>query len=128
MRFRLLVSILWPPYPCEYLTQLIKMTRADSFYLLGNWIFNFLIVMITPIAFENIGYQTYIIFAVINAFIVPCVYFFYPETAYRSLEEMDVVFGSVEQSKREADITERQRALDEQQPSSVHSETVDAKA
>ena len=51
-----------------------------------------------------------------------------PETRGRSLEEMDVVFGSVEQSKREADITERQRALDEQQPSSVHSETVDAKA
>lgn len=39
-------------------------------------------------AFANIGYQTYIIFAVINAFMVPCVYFFYPETAYRSLEEV----------------------------------------
>lgn len=38
-----------------------------------------MVVMITPVAFANIGYQTYIIFAVINAFIVPCVYFFYPE-------------------------------------------------
>lgn len=47
-----------------------------------------MVVMITPVAFSTIGYQTYIIFAVINAFIVPCVYFFYPETAYRSLEEM----------------------------------------
>jgi len=37
-----------------------------------------MVVMITPVAFETIGYQTYIIFAVINAFIVPCVYFFYP--------------------------------------------------
>ncbi|KAJ5201335.1 uncharacterized protein N7498_005998 [Penicillium cinerascens] len=55
-------------------------------------IFNFLVVMITPVAFENIGYQTYIIFAVINAFIFPVVYFFYPETAYRSLEEMDTIF------------------------------------
>lgn len=33
--------------------------------------------MITPICFDTIGYQTYIIFAVINFFIVPCVYFFY---------------------------------------------------
>jgi hypothetical protein len=48
--------------------------------------------VITPIAFNNIGYQTYIIFAVINAFMVPSVYFFYPETAYRSLEEMDAIF------------------------------------
>lgn len=28
----------------------------------------------------------------INAFMVPSVYFFYPETAYRSLEEMDEIF------------------------------------
>ncbi|KAK8066730.1 hypothetical protein PG997_013477 [Apiospora hydei] len=57
-----------------------------------NWIFNFMVVMITPVAFNTIGYQTYIIFAVINAFMVPSVYFFYPETAYRSLEEMDAIF------------------------------------
>jgi hypothetical protein len=48
--------------------------------------------MITPIAFANIGYKTYIIFAVINAAIVPSVYFFFPETASRSLEEMDEIF------------------------------------
>lgn len=52
-----------------------------------------MVVMITPVAFDTIGYQTYIIFAVINAFIVPVVYFFYPETAYRSLEEMDAIFA-----------------------------------
>lgn len=46
----------------------------------------------TPVAFENIQYRTYIIFAVINAFIFPVVYYFYPETAYRSLEEMDAIF------------------------------------
>lgn len=51
--------------------------------------------MITPIAFNSIGYQTYIIFAVINAFMFPMVYFLYPETAYRSLEEMDTIFHAV---------------------------------
>lgn len=48
--------------------------------------------MITPIAFDSIKYQTYIIFAVINFAMIPSVYFFYPETAYRSLEEMDSIF------------------------------------
>jgi hypothetical protein len=49
--------------------------------------------MITPVAFSTIGYKTYIIFAVINgAVILPVTYFFYPETAYRSLEEMDSIF------------------------------------
>lgn len=51
-----------------------------------------MVVMVTPVAFANIGYQTYIIFAVINAAMVPSVYFFFPETAYRSLEEMDEIF------------------------------------
>lgn len=27
---------------------------------------------------------------------MPCVYFFYPETAYRSLEEMDNIFAKTE--------------------------------
>jgi hypothetical protein len=51
-----------------------------------------MVVMVTPVAFASIGYKTYVVFAVINAFIVPCVYFFFPETAYRSLEEMDAIF------------------------------------
>ena len=65
---------------------------ANAFSTSANWIFNWLIVVITPIAFANIGYKTYIIFCIINAFICPVVYFFYPETAYRSLEEMDSIF------------------------------------
>jgi hypothetical protein len=48
--------------------------------------------MITPVAFTSIKHHTYTIFTVINALMVPSVYFFYPETAYRSLEEMDTIF------------------------------------
>lgn len=51
-----------------------------------------MVVMITPVAFANIGYKTYVVFAAINALMVPCVYFFFPETAGRSLEEMDEIF------------------------------------
>ncbi|KAK9321528.1 hypothetical protein V1517DRAFT_347146 [Lipomyces orientalis] len=54
----------------------------------GNWISNFLVVMITPIAFNSIGVYTYLILAAINAVMVPTVYFFYPETSGRSLEEI----------------------------------------
>ncbi|KAL2358562.1 sugar porter family MFS transporter [Cryomyces antarcticus] len=78
-------------YPAEIVPLRIR-APANALSTSANWAFNFMVVMITPIAFSSIGYQTYIIFAVINAFIVPCVYFFYPETAYRSLEEMDTIF------------------------------------
>ncbi|KAF2654680.1 hypothetical protein K491DRAFT_461987 [Lophiostoma macrostomum CBS 122681] len=65
---------------------------ANALSTSGNWLFNFVVVLIAPIAFYNITYNTYIIFACTNFIIVPLVYFFYPETAYRSLEEVDVLF------------------------------------
>jgi len=49
--------------------------------------------MITGPAFENISWKTYIIFACLNAVIIPAVYLFFPETAGRSLEDMDVIFA-----------------------------------
>ncbi|KAI0380844.1 general substrate transporter [Hypomontagnella monticulosa] len=85
-------------YPAE-ITTLRTRAPANALSTSSNWIFNFLVVMITPIAFNNIKYQTYIIFAVINAFMVPSVYFFFPETAYRSLEEMDSIFHKVHGTK-----------------------------
>ncbi|KAK5169111.1 uncharacterized protein LTR77_006420 [Saxophila tyrrhenica] len=78
-------------YPAEIVPLRIR-APTNALSTSGNWIFNFMVVMITPVAFDSIGYQTYIIFAVINAAIFPTVYFFYPETRYRSLEEMDGIF------------------------------------
>ncbi|EOD45806.1 Sugar/inositol transporter [Neofusicoccum parvum] len=78
-------------YPAEIVPLRIR-APANALSTSANWAFNFMVVMITPVAFSSIGYQTYIIFAVINAFIIPVTYYFYPETAYRSLEEMDTIF------------------------------------
>ena len=60
--------------------------------------------MITPVAFDSIKYHTYTVFAVINAVMVPSVYFFFPETAYRSLEEMDGIFHKVSGLKGALDV------------------------
>jgi sugar porter (SP) family MFS transporter len=78
-------------YPAEIVPLQIR-APANALSTSANWAFNFMVVMITPVSFNSIGYKTYVIFAVINAFIFPVVYFFYPETAYRSLEEMDAIF------------------------------------
>ena len=105
-------------YPAEIVPLKIR-APANALSTSANWAFNFMVVMITPVSFTSIGYKTYIIFAVMcvlprirnsppfvlfltiegetdtftsNAFMFPVVYFFYPETAYRSLEEMDSIF------------------------------------
>ena len=50
--------------------------------------------MTIPVSFANIGYKTYIYYAVFNAAFVPILYFFMVETKGRSLEELDVIFAT----------------------------------
>jgi hypothetical protein len=57
-----------------------------------SWLCTFVVVEITPPAITNIGWKTYIIFAVLNASFVPLLYFFYPDTSRKSLEEIDEIF------------------------------------
>lgn len=41
----------------------------------------------------NISWGTYLFFAGANACFIPIIYFFYPETKKRSLEEIDLIFA-----------------------------------
>lgn len=51
-----------------------------------------LVVQITPLGAENLHWRFYIIWAIFNAAIMPIVYLFYPETADRTLEDVERFF------------------------------------
>ncbi|KAM0300220.1 hypothetical protein ACHAPM_006528 [Fusarium culmorum] len=53
---------------------------------------NFIVVEITPIGIQNLGWRFWIVWTVTNALFLPAIYFFYPETANRKLEDMDAYF------------------------------------
>jgi hypothetical protein len=57
-----------------------------------SWLFNFVVVMITLIGLKTLNYKFYIIWAVTNLAFMFIVYVFYPETARKSLEEIDLLF------------------------------------
>jgi hypothetical protein len=57
---------------------------------------NFVVNMVTPVAIETIGWKYYLVFLIISAIIVPVVYFGYPETMGRSLEELEMMFTETE--------------------------------
>ena len=67
---------------------------VSAFSTTTVWVFNFLLAEVTPIGFNNIHNKYYIVFAVINAIIVPSVYLFFPETKGQSLEELDIFLPS----------------------------------
>ncbi|KAM0212468.1 hypothetical protein ACHAQD_009769 [Fusarium lateritium] len=79
-------------YPSEILPLRLRQ-RGSSISTAANWIFNYMIVQITPISIENIGWRTYIIFAVLNALWVPLIFLFFPETKGLELEDVDHLFG-----------------------------------
>ncbi|KAK4501691.1 hypothetical protein PRZ48_007500 [Zasmidium cellare] len=86
----------WLPLPWLYPAEVnpIKTrAKANAISTSTNWLFNFLIVMITPVMIANISWGTYLFFAAVNALFLPFIYFFYIETANRSLEEVDLIFA-----------------------------------
>jgi sugar porter (SP) family MFS transporter len=85
----------WLPLPWLYpaeVNPLKTRAKANAFSTINNWLWNFFIVMITPVLISSIGWGTYLFFAVLNALFLPVIYFFYPETSGRSLEEIDLIF------------------------------------
>ncbi|KAI1012946.1 hypothetical protein LB503_001563 [Fusarium chuoi] len=79
-------------YPSEILPLRLRQ-RGSSISTAANWIFNYMIVQITPISIDNIGWRTYIIFAVLNSLWVPVIFLFFPETKGLELEDVDHLFG-----------------------------------
>lgn len=68
-------------YPSEILPLRLRQ-RGSSISTATNWILNFVIVYITPPAIRNIGWRTYIIFAVLNATWVPIMVKFRNHTSF----------------------------------------------
>jgi sugar porter (SP) family MFS transporter len=73
-----------------------------------QWMCQFIVAQVTPAGTTNLGAKYYIIYAVINAAAVPIVFFLFPETNGRSLEQMDHIF---EQSQRCFDVVKVAKRL-----------------
>ncbi|KAI0471739.1 general substrate transporter [Xylariaceae sp. FL0804] len=89
----------WLPLPWLYpaeINPLKTRSKANATSTVSNWLWNFFIVMITPVLVSHTGtsgWGTYLFFAILNACFFPILYLFYPETAGRTLEEIDVIFA-----------------------------------
>ncbi len=70
-------------------------TRATGMALaaVANWLFNFALGLFVPPAFHNISWKTFIIFGVLCFGAAVQAYFTYPETALKSLEEIEFLFS-----------------------------------
>lgn len=58
----------------------------------AQWAVNYMVVQITPIGIQNLGWRFYLIWMFFNFSSIPIIYLFYPETANRRLEDIDILF------------------------------------
>jgi hypothetical protein len=97
--------------PYLYATEIAPLhlrTTINSFSISISWAVSILLTSVTPIAFNSMGQTYFVIFAGCNATMVPIIYYFFPETAGRSLEEMDKIFAL---SKNPLDVVKVARRL-----------------
>ncbi|KAI9751631.1 MAG: Ubiquitin-conjugating enzyme E2 H [Chaenotheca gracillima] len=86
----------WLPVPWLYPAEIMPLrhrTHCAALATASDWIFNYMIVQITPVSIANIRWKTYMIFFVLNMAFAVIVFLFYPETSGRTLEEIDFLFS-----------------------------------
>jgi len=70
----------------------------------SNWMNNFIVGQVTPDMLKGMRYGTYIFFGLVTLSGAFFIWLFVPETKALSLEEMDILFGSVGVAAREQEI------------------------
>jgi len=105
-------SMGWGPLPWVYVSDIFP-TRTRHFGLSvassSQWLWNFVVAFVTPDVHTDLGYKMFLMFAAINIGGMAVFALLIPETKGRSLEEMDIIFGSISSEKRQADIEKRER-------------------
>jgi len=85
----------WGPvswtYPPELYTLRVR-GKATALATSANWAFNTALGAFVPSAFETIRWETYLIFGIFGTAMLIHVYFMFPETATKSLEEVQAIF------------------------------------
>ncbi|KAL1673849.1 general substrate transporter [Schizophyllum commune] len=87
----------WLTIPWVYPTEIFPLevrAKGNAFGVMGWSIGNGWLMMLTPVMLSSIGENALHIFGAVNFLCIPVVYALYPETANRTLEEMDMLFAS----------------------------------
>jgi len=79
-------------YPAEIFPMRVR-AKAVALSTASTWIFNFTLAWAVPPALATIAWKTYVVFGTLNLVAFIHIFFCFPETAGRSLEEIEEVFN-----------------------------------
>ncbi|KAF2254777.1 general substrate transporter [Trematosphaeria pertusa] len=94
----------WGPCAWIVISEIWPLSNRPYGIALGassNWMNNFIVGQVTPDMLETMTYGTYIFFGLLTFGGAAFIWLVFPETKGLSLEEMDILFGSVGVAARE---------------------------
>lgn len=96
MLYNITYGFTWGPMPWLLPAEIFPLrgrSKGMALATTSNWIFNFIIGMVSPDAFAVIGGYFYLVIAGFCLFSAALSQFYYVETAGHTLEEIAVAFG-----------------------------------
>jgi MFS family permease len=96
MLYNIVYGFTWGPMPWLLPAEIFPLrgrSKGMALATTSNWIFNFIIGMVSPDAFAGIGGYFYLVIAGFCLFSAGLAHFYYVETAGCTLEEIAVAFG-----------------------------------
>ncbi|KAH7165702.1 general substrate transporter [Dactylonectria macrodidyma] len=90
-------NISWGPVPWLYMSEIFPTRIREGGIAVGTatqWLWNFVLSQITPHAIDNLGWRTFLMFAIFNFALVLYAFFVIKETKGKSLEEMETLFNA----------------------------------
>ncbi|KAI9737071.1 MAG: hypothetical protein M1834_000661 [Cirrosporium novae-zelandiae] len=98
--------------PWVYVPEILPLharAKGTAIGISSNWLWNFVIVMLTPTLINKLEWKAYLIFMCTNLAFVPLVYFYYPETTKLTLEEVDYLFTTKTNVREAQAVVEQER-------------------
>ncbi|OQV11008.1 hypothetical protein CLAIMM_14917 isoform 1 [Cladophialophora immunda] len=95
--YLMIFALAWQSLQYLYPAEILSFKYRNKFYPVANavnWTINYVVVVSTPPGLANIGWKFYMVFFCFNFVNFWLVFLFYPETAHKSLEEIDLLFLS----------------------------------
>ncbi|USW47876.1 Putative major facilitator, sugar transporter, major facilitator superfamily [Septoria linicola] len=96
----------WGPCAWIVIAEIWPLSQRPYGIALGassNWMNNFIVGQVTPDMLTSMTYGTYLFFGILTFLGAAFIWKFFPETKGLSLEEMDVLFGSVGYAQSDAE-------------------------
>ena len=117
MLYNILYGFTWGPMPWLLPAEIFPLrgrSKGMALATTSNWVFNFIIGMVSPDAFAGIHGYFYLVIAGFCLSSAILVHFYYVETAHCSLEEIAVAFGDKAFADSDAEVMEMADAKSEQ--------------